>query len=143
MAKSLKQSKARKKVKANKRGRPPYEITDKVCKKAGALASRGLTIKQIASVLGMGESTLLEKQKSFPDFLGSIKKGRVEGIKAISNALFEKANKGDNTAMIFYLKNRDSENWKDVQKYEHSGTDGKPLVPSSITITVVRPKTDK
>ena len=130
---------AKKKVKLEKRGRPPYEITDKVCEKARSIAAQGLTIKQIAYVLGMGETTLLEKQKLFPTFKWSIKKGRAEGIKKVSNALFKKAIGGGDTAMIFYLKNRDPENWKDVQKRQYLGLDDEPIEPSSITIEVVRP----
>ena len=37
----------------------------------------------------------------------------------ITNALFEKAKEGDNTAMIFYLKNRAG--WKDKIETEHTG----------------------
>ena len=65
-----------------------------------------------------------------------------EGIKAVSNALFEKAIGGGDTAMIFYLKNRDPENWEDIQKRQYSGASGEALVPSSITIEVVRPDKD-
>ena len=91
--------------------RPKIEITKELCKKAEALAAQGLTSSQIASVLGMGESTLYEKQKEFTEFSESIKKGRDKGIASITNALFTTARGGNLGAMIFYLKNRAG--WKD------------------------------
>ncbi len=106
------------------RGRPPIEITDEVCQKAESLAAQGLTMDQIASVLGMGVSTLYEKQAEYPDFLEAIKDGRAKGIATVSNSLFAKATAGDNTAMIFYLKNRDPDNWEEVQKRQMSGPNG-------------------
>jgi len=33
--------------------------------------------------------------------------------------LFEKAKKGDTTSMIFFLKNRDSDNWRDRHAYRY------------------------
>ena len=100
-------------------GRPKIKITQKICKKAEHLASQGLTMSQIADVLGIGESTLYEKQNEYPEFMESIKKGKAKGVAVITNALFEKAKEGDNTAMIFYLKNRAG--WKDKIETEHTG----------------------
>ena len=47
--------------------------------------------------------------------MDAIKKGRAEGINQVSNALFEKATQGNVTAMIYYLKTRDRENWGENQ----------------------------
>lgn len=108
-------------------GRPPIEITPELLKKAEQLAAQGLTKYQIASVLGMGKSTLTEKQSKYPAFLAAINNGQAKGIAQITNKLFQKASEGDNTAMIFYLKNRDPDNWEDVQKRRISGDDGGPI----------------
>ena len=43
------------------------------------------------------------------------KKGRAQGLNKVSNALFEKATQGNITAMIYYLKVRDRENWGENQ----------------------------
>lgn len=75
------------------------------------MASRGLTVSQIADCLGVSESTLYNKQEEYLEFMDAIKRGRSKGMNEITNALFEKAVNGDNTAMIFYLKTRDRENW--------------------------------
>lgn len=64
---------------------------------------------------GISESTLYGKQNEYKEFMGAIKKGRVEGLHKVSNALFEKATQGNITAMIYYLKVRDRDNWGENQ----------------------------
>lgn len=104
----------------SKVGRPPFEITPENTKQAETLAAQGLTLEQIAYTLGICYQTLNEKRKEFPEFSEAIKRGKAKGIAKITNKLFEKASEGDNTAMIFYLKNRDPDNWEDIQKRQHS-----------------------
>ena len=100
-------------------GRPKIEITEELCKKAEALSAQGLTMEQIASVLGMSASSLYEKQKEYLELLESIKRGKDKGIATITNALFNSAKEGNLGAQIFYLKNRAG--WKDKIETEHTG----------------------
>jgi len=79
------------------------------------MASRGLTVSQVSNCLGISESTLYGKQNEYKEFMDAIKKGRAEGLNKVSNALFEKATQGNVTAMIYYLKVRDRENWGENQ----------------------------
>ena len=79
------------------------------------MASNGLTVAQISVCLGISESTLYAKQGEYKEFMDAIKKGRAEGLNQVSNALFEKATQGNVTAMIYYLKVRDRENWGENQ----------------------------
>ena len=92
-------------------GRPEIKITEELCKKAEVYAAQGLTMPQIASVLGMSQTTLYDKKGKFSEFSESIKRGKDKGIATITNALFNKARRGDNTSMIFYLKNQAG--WQD------------------------------
>ncbi len=103
---STKNKKSIKKV-----GRPKFVVTKEMCNKAEAYAAQGLTQEQIAMALGIGLSTLYEKQNEFTEFAEAIKRGKGKGIQTITNRLYEKALEGDNTAMIFYLKNRAG--WQD------------------------------
>lgn len=96
-------------------GRPKWLPTASICKQANEMASRGLTVSQIADCLGISESTLYGKQNEYIEFLEAIKKGRAEGLNQVSNALFEKAIDGNVTAMIYFLKVRDRENWGENQ----------------------------
>ena len=58
---------------------------------------------------------MYEKQADFPEFAEAIKRGRGHGIVSVTNALYQKAVVDkDNTAMIFYLKNRAG--WVDKQE---------------------------
>ena len=61
----------------------------------------------------------------------------MEGIGVVANALFEKAKRENTTAMIFYLKNRDPENWEDVQKRQYMNNNEDSFLPKDIKITVV------
>ena len=92
-------------------GRPKWIPTEEICASASEMASRGLTVEQIADCLGVSRETIYQRQKEYPEFYESIKRGRSQGMNQITNALYEKAVNGDNTAMIFYLKTRDRENW--------------------------------
>jgi len=92
-------------------GRPKFVVTKDMCERAEAYASQGLTSEQIALALGIGESTLYDKQNEFKEFAEAIKRGKGRGIQRVTNKLYEKALEGDNTAMIFYLKNRAG--WQD------------------------------
>jgi hypothetical protein len=70
---------------------------------------------QIPDYSGICEATLYAKQIEHTEFLDAIKKGRAEGLNKASNALFEKATQGNVTAMIYYLKVRNRENWDENQ----------------------------
>ena len=97
-------------------GRPRFEITPEVCEKVENLSAQGLTVEQISLVLGINKSTMFDKQNEYPDFSDALKRGRGKGIANVTNALYTKAVDGDNTAMIFYLKNRAG--WVDKQEIQ-------------------------
>jgi len=96
-----------------------------------SIASLGLTDEEIAIVLGISPRTLYYWKKK-PEFLQALKRGKLKADYVIARSLFEKAKSGDTTAMIFWLKNRRPDLWRD--KYEHAG---------DIKITVNRIITDK
>jgi hypothetical protein len=141
-------------------GQPALIIDETICEHAEALASQGLTKQQIALALGIGESTLYEKQAKFPEFKDAIKRGQAKGIAKVANALFERAvgftteeekafcHAGrivtqrvikiyppDTTAAIFYLKNRAPEDWKDRLPDAPPGND-KPL-PQKVSVEII------
>jgi len=102
-------------------GRPKFEITDEVLKEVEKMAGQGLTVKQIAACLGVSPATIYNKQAQYLEFFETIKKGQAVGIQKVTNALFQNATvEKDNVAIIYYLNNRDRENWSN--KHEVTAT---------------------
>lgn len=117
-------------------GRPAFQITEEVIAKAEESASHGMTVKQIAQSLGMGERTLYEKQADFPQFAQAIKRGQAKGVDDITNALFENGKNGNVVAQIFYLKNRAPDEWKDIR-------DVSVNVKNHTTVDIARTRLDE
>ena len=60
-----------------------------------------------------------ERQEARMQYEQAIKEGRAEGVKNVTNALYDKAVSGDSVAMIFFLKNRDNEHWRDKSEVKN------------------------
>lgn len=76
-------------------------------------STQGLYIKDIAAKMGISVSTVYDWMNKNPEIAAAIKKGRDKSIDMVENALFKSAISGNVTAMIFYLKNRAPERYKD------------------------------
>ena len=76
-------------------------------------ARDGLTEEQIAHNMGISARTLSLYKKQYSPILQALKKGKEVVDFAVENALLKKALSGDVTAMIFWLKNRRRQNWRD------------------------------
>lgn len=81
------------------------------------IASLGLIDDEIAVILGISPRTL-NYWKKCPEFLQSLKRGKLKADFQIAKSLYEKAKAGDTTAMIFWLKNRQPDRWRDRQTVE-------------------------
>ncbi len=77
-----------------------------------AMASLGLTDEEIAVVLGISPRTLYYWKKN-PEFLQALKRGKLKADFHVIKKLYENAKNGDNTAIIFWLKNRRPDRWRD------------------------------
>ena len=76
-------------------------------------AKDGLTQQQIADNLGIGLTTLKDYMKKSTSISTAIKKGKEVTDYQVENALFKSAINGNVTAMIFWLKNRRPDKWRD------------------------------
>jgi len=110
------------------------------------MAKTGLTDKQMAGELGITEKTLNNWKNAHEEFLLSLKRGKEEPDSKVEDALYQRAlgyshpedkifNQNgvplvvptikhyppDPTAIIFWLKNRRPDKWRDKQEIEHSG----------------------
>ena len=96
-----------KKKSKNPVGRPKFEVTPEVLENTKRFMAQGLTREQCAASLGISVATFYVYQAEYSEFSEAIKSGEAEGIQQVTNALYEKATVDrDNTAMIFFLKNR-------------------------------------
>ena len=115
------------------------------------LCKLGATDKEIADFFEVEESTINNWKKDYPEFLESIKAGKVQADANVAQSLYHRAigyehedidirvvdkeivetplikhYPPDPTAAIFWLKNRQSSKWRDKneQSVEHSGQIG-------------------
>lgn len=88
--------------------------------KVEQFASRGLTREQVAYNLGINPKTWQRRDKEKD---GAVEqaylRGKSKGVAQIANALFEKANKGNTVAQIFFLK---CNGWKEENSVEVKNT---------------------
>jgi len=106
-----------KKKSKNPVGRPKFEVTEEVLQRTERAMAQGLTKEQCAAALGISVSTFQLYQAKYSEFSEAIKRGEAMGIEEVTNALFENATlERDNTAIIFYLKNRAG--WVDKQEHK-------------------------
>ena len=77
-----------------------------------------LTDEQIANKMGVSRSTLNDWKKKFPDISDTLKKGKEIVDIQVENALLNLALQGNITAIIFWLKNRRPDKWRDKVEAE-------------------------
>lgn len=114
-------------------GRPPFVPTDAQRKKVYKYASVGVPQEFIARLIinpetksGIGLATL---NKYFRDELDL---ASTKATADVGGALYKNAISGNVTAQIFWMKTRAG--WKETDKLEVSGTDGAPLVSSTVSV---------
>ena len=81
-------------------------------------ARSGLTQQQIAHNLGIGLTTLKDYMKKSPSISAAIRGGKEVADVQVENALYKAALNGNVSAMIFWLKNRRPDKWKDKREPE-------------------------
>lgn len=89
-------------------------------------AREGLSEEQIAHNMGCAVSTLKDWKNKFPAISEALKKGKAVVDFEVENALYKSAMSGNVTAMIFWLKNRRPDLWRDrpEAKKEDAGETG-------------------
>lgn len=96
-------------------------------------ARNGATDEMIMQNLGISRTTFYEYRKKYTAFANALKNGKEVVDFAVENALLKKALAGDVTAMIFWLKNRKPQEWRDRREHEVTGKDGGPIEASVFT----------
>jgi hypothetical protein len=96
------------------RGRPS-KYDPAFCETAEHILSEGYSEAVLAGELGVCIDTVTEWKKVHPDFSASIKIGRAKGARVWEDRLkaLAERNEGNATGIIFGLKNRQPDAWKD------------------------------
>jgi len=76
-------------------------------------ARDGLTDEQLAHNMGIAQGTFYAWKKKYSDISDALKKGREVVDYEIENDLIKACHSGNVVAMIFYLKNRRADRWRD------------------------------
>ena len=93
-------------------GRPVIVFDEAKTAQVEALAAV-LSKGQMADYFGISETTLREVEKRQPEVSDAYKKGRAKAIGNVAKNLIQKANDGNITAAIFYLKTQAG--WREEQ----------------------------
>jgi len=109
----------------NKVHRPTEETRNRVLE----MSVLGLTHEQIGALIGISDVTL---RKHYPD---DLQMGKAQASARIADTLFNKAQGGDTTAMIWWTKAQ--MRWSETVKQELTGQDGAPLL-SGIQVSFVK-----
>lgn len=99
------------------------------CEEAKAFLADGYSLAALAGHIGVARSTVYEWVNQHPEFSDAVKIGQARAV-----LWWEKANRslaltgeGNATAIVFGLKNRASDEWRDVKATEITGKDGGPV----------------
>jgi hypothetical protein len=107
----------------------PSKYQPEFCELAETTLAKGYSLAVLAGECGVCIDTVMEWQKVHPEFSASVRVGRAKGARVWEDRLAALADKGagNATGIIFGLKNRIPEEWKDVTRQEQTGVDGAPL----------------
>ncbi|MEP8883513.1 terminase [Enterobacter kobei] len=143
----------------------PTKYQEAYAEQARKLCLLGYTDAELADFFEVSEATINNWKLEHPEFLESIKKGKdvadgdvasnlyhramgytakekreektAEGFKEVDA---EKHIPGDVTAMIFWLKNRQKDKWREKQDVNHTSDDGS-MTPKAPVYNVVKSET--
>ena len=114
-------------------GRPSKYRQETHCELAYKFSLLGATDEKIAELLNIAVSTLYEWKNSYEEFSEAIKNGKEIADAEVANSMYDQARNGNTTAGIFWLCNRQKDNWR--QRQEIAGADGAALFQPVINVT--------
>ncbi|MFV4760070.1 terminase [Citrobacter freundii] len=143
----------------------PTKYQEAYAEQARKLCLLGYTDAELADFFEVSEATINNWKLEHSEFLESIKKGKSVADADVASNLFhramgytakekreektadgfkevdaEKHVPGDVTAMIFWLKNRQKDKWREKQDVNHTSDDGS-MTPKAPVYNVVKSET--
>jgi hypothetical protein len=86
--------------------RPAFDLTDEHVRNIRVLAGYGLSLAQIAAVIGINERTLTRHKSTEIRVASALERGRAEAQATIGRSLFERARDGDVAAIRWWEMTR-------------------------------------
>ena len=94
------------------------DYDDEVVPEAAALAQQGMTDKEIAEQLGVHVSTFWRWFNEHPHLREAVRAAGKLANGRVRMSLYQRAVDGSDTASIFWLKNREPDDWRDRRETE-------------------------
>lgn len=92
-----------------------YETADGVAYLVYLYRDKGLNDEQVAKEIGITRKTLYNWRKKSKTIENAVNIGKASVDQKVENALLQSALSGNVTAMIFWLKNRKPDKWRERQ----------------------------
>jgi hypothetical protein len=133
-------------------GGRPSKFKPEHVEQAAKLAKLGATDREIADFFEVSEATIYRWKNDQPEFCEALKVGKEAADARVEQSLYRRAlgyshdavkistvegqivqtpyvehYPPDTTAAIFWLKNRRSDEWRDVSRTEHTGKNGEAI----------------
>lgn len=133
--------------------------------KAYKLCLLGATDAEMADIFGISQQTLYDWKTAHPEFVEAIARGKAAADANVAERLYQRAmgysheavkifpgsaESGgpiyapytehyppDTQAASLWLRNRQSAKWRDKREHEHTGADGKDLIPAEPDVSKV------
>jgi transposase-like protein len=101
----------------------PSDYDPEYCDVAETFLAEGYSVAALAGKLHVARSTIYEWIAQHQEFSDAVKRGQSGAVLwwESRNIEFAKTGEGNATAIIFGLKNRASDEWRDKVETEHSG----------------------
>lgn len=111
---------------APRRVEPPKAWSEDWADMIARYKGAGLSNEQCAELAGVNVD-FLEKH-----FNHELTNGKQLTVAKMAGKLIQKGLDGDNACLIFYLKTQGL--WRETQRFEHTGADGRPIATMGVTI---------
>jgi len=123
----------------------PSKFSEDMKDKIKDMAKRGFTDVQMSEELGVKRQTFDNWKKKYKEFFASLKDWKADADSVVEGSLYQRAcgfiapdgkyYPPDPTSMIFWLKNRQKDKWRDKQDMTINGD-----INSKIEVTIKPPE---
>lgn len=104
----------------------PTDYDPDYCAVAETFLADGFSLAALAGHIGVARSTVYKWVDEHPEFSDAVKTGQAKAVLwwETANRNLALTGEGNATSIIFGLKNRASDEWRDVKSTEITGKDG-------------------